>query len=329
MSSFLQDSHKRRINYLRLSVTDRCNLRCTYCMPAEGMKFFSREELLSRAEIMTIARTAVQLGIRKIRVTGGEPLVRPDIVELLTELGGLPELERLVLTTNGLRLGSLVEKLYDAGVSGANISIDSLNPDLYREVTRGGDLKQCLAGIDASVKAGLRTKINIVVMAGVNDHEAADFVRYAMDHPVAVRFIEYMPTRGRDQENKYTLPTAELLERLSKITDLEPINPSGGLTLAGPARNFRIPGGQGTIGVISPVSCHFCEDCNRIRITSTGLARGCLFHETGLDLKPWLRSGDDAGLAEAMRRVVNDKPEGHRLGEDDGPDPIAMSRLGG
>jgi len=329
MKKILQDSHQRRINYLRLSVTDRCNLRCSYCMPAEGLPIFDRKDLLSHSEIMTIARTAVQLGIRKIRVTGGEPLVRADIVELLTELGSLPNLERLVLTTNGLLLGSMADRLRDAGVSGANISIDSLDPDRYREITRGGDLNRCLAGIDAAIEAGLHTKINVVVMAGVNDHEAPAFVDFARNHPVSVRFIEYMPTRGRQHKDTLTLPTADLLERLRQVATLEPVERPGALTMAGPARTFRIPDAKGTVGVISPVTCHFCEDCNRIRITATGLARGCLFHETGLDLKPWLRSDDYQGLAEAMRQVVYDKPTGHRLDEDDGPEQVAMSRVGG
>jgi GTP 3',8-cyclase len=329
MNDILKDGHNRKINYLRLSVTDRCNLRCTYCMPAEGLPVFNREELLTSPEIMTIARAAVQLGIRKIRVTGGEPLVRPDILELLGELGSLPELERLVLTTNGLLLGSMASDLKSAGVSGANISIDSLDPERYREITRGGDLNRCLQGIDASIEAGLRTKINIVVMAGVNDHEAPAFVDFARTRRVAVRFIEFMPTRGRETGPSLTLPTAELLKRLSTLVALEPIERPGGLTMAGPARNFRVPGALGTVGVISPISCHFCEDCNRIRITATGLARGCLFHETGLDLKQWLRPGDEAGLAEAMRRVVADKPEGHELDKGEGPDQIPMSRLGG
>jgi GTP 3',8-cyclase len=325
----LKDSHQRRINYLRLSVTDRCNLKCSYCMPAEGLPIVSRDELLTSEEIMCIARVAVQLGIRKIRVTGGEPMVRPDILELLRELGSLPELELLVLTTNGLRLGKMAADLADAGVSGANISIDSLEPDRYRDITRGGDLKKCLEGIDASINAGLRTKINVVVMAGVNDHEASAFVDFVRTRPVTVRFIEYMPTRGRDKGPSLTVPTSELLDRLNQYAPLEPIERSGGLTMAGPARNFRVPGALGSVGVISPVSCHFCEDCNRIRVTSTGLARGCLFHETGLDLKPWLRAGDEEGLARAMTQVVDDKPEKHQLDEDEGPDPIQMSQIGG
>ena len=325
----LQDSHKRHINYLRLSVTDRCDLRCTYCMPAEGMTFFDRKELLSRDELLTIARLSVAMGIRKIRITGGEPLVRPEIVELLHDLGHLPELERLVITTNGLRMGKLAPRLKEAGVSGANISIDSLNDDLYRKVTRGGDLNRCLDGIEASVAAGLRTKINVVVMNGVNDHEVHDFVEFVRTRPISVRFIEYMPTRGKDSEKSLTLPTSELLQRINNETPLEPVQPHADFHMAGPARIFRAPGAMGSVGVISAVSCHFCDDCNRIRVTSTGLARGCLFHDSGLDLKPWLRSGDEAGLMDALRTVVDDKPAAHQMDTDEGPDNVPMSQLGG
>lgn len=328
-NSFIQDSQNRRINYLRLSVTDRCNLRCSYCMPAKGMTFVDRQELLTRQELITVAQMVLELGIRKIRITGGEPLVRPDILEILAELGSLPKLEYLAITTNGLLLEPIAQKLQDAGVGGANISLDSLDPDRFRDITRGGDLKRCLAGIDAAIAAGMRTKINMVVMAGVNDDEISDFVDFARTRPVAVRFIEYMPTRGNASDQKLTLPTADLLERLSQTVTLEPIERPGGLTMAGPARNFIVPGALGRIGVISPVTCNFCDDCNRVRITATGLARGCLFHENGLDLKPWLRPGDMQGLKEAMSQVVYDKPISHGLDDDDGPSPFAMSRVGG
>ncbi len=298
-------------------------------MPAEGLPIFDRKELLSSDEIMTIARLAVEMGIRKIRVTGGEPLIRKDIVELLHELGHLPGLERLVLTTNGLRLGKLAPRLVEAGVSGVNISIDSLNAGLYKEITRGGDLKRCLEGIEAAIEANLHTKINVVVMNGTNDHEVHDFVDFARTRPISVRFIEYMPTRGKDQAANLTLPTEELLERLNSVTPLAPVQRPGGFNTAGPARVFRAAGAVGSVGVISPVSCHFCDDCNRIRITATGLARGCLFHDTGLDLKPWLRSGDQAGLRQALLNVVEDKPQGHQLDTDEGPDQVPMSQLGG
>jgi cyclic pyranopterin phosphate synthase len=325
----LLDKHKRRISYLRLSVTDRCNLRCRYCMPAEGLPLFDRSEMLTRDELLKIARTAVGIGIRKIRVTGGEPLMRPDIQELLATMGALPQLERLVLTTNGLRLARLAPELARRGVSGVNISIDSLRPERYAEITRGGKLDSCLEGLDAAVAAGLRTKLNVVLMNGVNDDEIFDFVELARSRPLAVRFIEYMPTQDRHAERHLTIPTQDLLARLQAAHPLQDADAGDELALAGPARNFRLEGFVGTVGAISPVSCHFCRDCNRIRVTATGLARGCLFHEDGLDLKPWLRDGDDVGLARALMRVIQDKPEGHDLAGDDGPDQVPMSRLGG
>ncbi len=329
MNSNLHDSFQRTINYLRLSVTDRCNLRCSYCMPKEGAPLCSQAELLTRSQIKIIAEVATTLGIQKIRVTGGEPLVRPDIVDVLGDLGSLPGLKQLVLTTNGLRLASLAEELKALGIVGTNISIDSLNPDLYRSITRGGDLKHCLAGIEAALKAGLKTKLNVVILAGVNDHEIGAFVEMARTRPLAVRFIEYMPTRGNEPATSLTLPSAQILERIQAEVPLEPVEPAEGLTLAGPAREYRLPGGLGSLGFISAITDHFCGDCNRIRITADGLARGCLFHETGLDLKPWLLAEDRAGLTNALCQVVRDKPERHRIGKDDGPEPVAMSRMGG
>ena len=326
----LQDKHQRRINYLRLSVTDRCNLRCRYCMPDDAVCTPRNPDLLTRDQLMQVAGAAVQLGIKKIRITGGEPLVRADIVELMADLTALTDLDRLVMTTNGVLLERLARPLAEAGVSGMNISIDSLDADRYRQVTRGGDLQRCLAGIEAALAAGLRTKLNVVLMAGVNDDELAGFLELARTRPVAVRFIEFMPTRGGGRDD-LTVPSAEVLRRLADLADLRPLGRDDVLNLAGPARNFSVVGGQGSVGVISPVTCHFCQDCNRIRVTAEGLARGCLFHETGLDLKPYLRAGDAAGLLEALRRVVNDKPEGHTLAEadGDGPDQVDMWSIGG
>lgn len=329
MGPVLLDRRLRRINYLRLSVTDRCNLRCLYCMPAEGLPLFEKAELLSSRELLTIARTAVGLGIRKIRVTGGEPLLRQDILFLLESMGRLPHLERLVLTTNGLRLADVADDLVRCRVSGVNISIDSLQEDKFQAITRGGRLASCLSGIDAALTAGLNTKLNVVVMRGVNDDEILDFVALSRERQLAVRFIEYMPTRARGDGADLTLPTHQLLDRIRRHYPLTAADAEDELRLAGPARNFHIPEHAGRIGVISPVSCRFCQDCNRIRVTPTGLARGCLFHEDGLDLRPYLRRGDDLGLARALLAVVQDKPEGHELGGDQHLGQVPMSRLGG
>lgn len=326
----LVDGYLRKVSYLRLSVTDRCNLRCSYCVPAAGLPLAPRADLLAFDELVTVARSAVELGIRKIRITGGEPLLRPDIVELMEILGALPGLERLMVTTNGVRLAPLAGPLRAAGVHGVNISIDSLDADRYESITRGGRLADCLAGIDSALGAGLATKLNMVVMRDVNDDEVSAFVDLARRRDLTVRFIEYMPTKGREADRDLTVPTEDLLARIGRSHDLSPMPPQKNLAHAGPARMFALAGGSGRVGFISPVTCKFCLDCNRIRVTATGLARGCLFHDNGVDLKPWLRRSDLVGLQQALRRTVADKPRNHCI--DQRPDDdhrIAMSQLGG
>ena len=327
----LRDGHRRRISYLRLSITDRCNLRCQYCMPADGEPFLPHGDLLTDAEILTVGRVAVGLGIRKIRVTGGEPLMHPRAVELLGDLRALPGLERLVLTTNGMHLVDLARPLRDAGVEGVNISIDSLRADRYAEITRGGAIVQCHAGIDAALAAGFHVKLNMVVMRGVNDDEIADYVELARARPLAVRFIEYMPMR-KNEASDLTIPSEDLLDRLRAENDIEPIPREPGQLQAGPARNFHLPGAAGTVGVISPMTHLFCASCNRIRVGADGLARGCLFLAEPVDLRPLLREGRDADLAAALLEIIQRKPERHFHGPGGGPDdddPRAMSRLGG
>jgi cyclic pyranopterin phosphate synthase len=325
----LVDGYLRRVSYLRLSVTDRCNLRCAYCMPAGSGTCTPRHEHLTFAELVTLARTAVGLGIRKIRVTGGEPLLRRDIVPLLRNLGGLPGLERLMLTTNGARLAPLAHDLRAAGVHGVNVSLDSLDAGSYERITRGGRLADCLAGIDAALAAGLGTKLNVVVMRGLNDAEVPAFVELARRRDLTVRFIEYMPTRGRDADPALTVPTDDLLTAIGDIYDLQPLKPQKNLAHAGPARIYELPGGRGRIGFISAVTCKFCLDCNRIRVTAAGLARGCLFHEHGIDLKPLLARGDLAGLERALLQTVADKPQEHCLDRRDDGQEFAMFQLGG
>jgi cyclic pyranopterin phosphate synthase len=327
----LRDGFNRQVSYLRLSVTDRCNLRCTYCMPAEGIAFAPSGDLLTRGQFVRLAQVAVDLGVRKIRVTGGEPLLRPDIVELLGEIGDIGGLEHLALTTNGVRLAGLAGPLRKAGVHGVNISLDSLRPGRFADITRGGSLTRCLQGLDAALAVGLEVKLNVVVMRGINSDEILEFAELARDLPLEVRYIEHMPTREGADEARLTVPAAEILDTIAACHGLETMESP---LHSGPARRFKVPGWVGTIGVISAVSCHFCEDCNRIRVTASGQARSCLFHEAGLDLKPWLTTGDDAGLAAAFRQAVAIKPESHDLGPDgrrgdEGTGPIIMSRLGG
>lgn len=327
----LRDGRQRRINYLRLSITDRCDLRCLYCMPAEGEAFMPRDQIMSDQEIMTLGRVAVGLGIRKIRITGGEPLLRPGVVDLLGGLRALPGLERLVLTTNGLKLAGLAHDLRAAGIEGVNISIDSLSPERYAEITRGGRLSRCLEGIEAALDAGFYTKLNMVVMRGINDDEIVDLASLAQHRPLSVRFIEYMPTRGRGDEG-LTVPSDEVFARLGEAFTLEDRPHEKGSVMAGPARNYRIVGGEGSVGVISPVSKLFCSSCNRIRVGADGTARGCLFLNEPVDLRKHIQAGDEAALAAALLDIVQRKPERHDLhpdGHRDGDDPVAMSRMGG
>jgi len=324
----LVDPHGRRINYLRLSVTDRCNLRCSYCMPPEGVPKLSHAALLSYEDLLRTARAAIAIGVEKIRVTGGEPLVRQGITGFLKDLARLPGLERLVLTTNGILLPEMAGQLRSAGVESLNISLDSLIPETFHSITRGGDLNRVLAGIKAAESAGFPfVKINVVVMRGVNDAEVAEFAAMTLDRPYRVRFIEYMPTLKEGNWQALTVPAAEILSRLASRYTIEPVATD---SLAGPAAYYRIAGAAGKIGIIAPVSCHFCRDCNRIRVASTGIAKSCLFSEGVLDLKPILAGGDEAALREALRLVVNTKPARHRLSAAvPAHAPVAMSQVGG
>jgi cyclic pyranopterin phosphate synthase len=321
------DAHGRKINYLRLSVTDRCNLRCRYCMPADGVPLLPHGEILSYEELSLVARAAVSLGIEKIRVTGGEPLVRKGILGFLSRLAGIPGLRQLVLTTNGLLLEEMAEPLKSAGVQRLNISIDSLVPENFLRITRGGDVSRVLSGIAAAEAARFPIKLNMVVMRGVNDHEVVDFAALTLDKPYAVRFIEFMPSGADTDWPSRVVSGREILDRISKRFGFAEI---GRGELAGPAKDYRIRGAAGTIGVITPVTGHFCDGCNRIRVTASGKARGCLFSEAETDLKPILRGNDPSELEKVLLRIVGTKPGKHRLCEEPtGPPTLDMSRVGG
>jgi cyclic pyranopterin phosphate synthase len=323
----LIDLYGRKINYLRLSVTDRCNMRCVYCMPAAGIPLLTHGEILSYEDLLLIAQAAVASGIEKIRVTGGEPLVRREIVPFLSRLAAIPGLRQLVLTTNGLMLNEMAESLRSAGVQRLNISLDSLQPETFANITRGADLNRVMAGITAAERAGFPIKINMVVMRGINYQEVLDFAAMTLERPLTVRFIEYMPVIRSDDWQTRIVPGDTILEQISSRFSFTPLTRE---TAAGPARIYRIAGAAGTIGVITPVSGHFCGECNRIRVTSAGRARSCLFSEAGCDLKPLLASRDEAGLAAALRAVVTRKPGRHSLAAADEPQtPIDMSAIGG
>lgn len=323
----LVDNFGRKINYLRLSVTDRCNMRCRYCMPEEGVEKFTHQDILSYEELHRIALAAVALGIEKIRVTGGEPLVRRGIVPFLAGLASIPGLKQLVLTSNGMLLEEMAGDLRAAGVQRLNISLDSLDPARFSTITRVGDLSRVLAGIAAADRAGFPVKINMVVMRGVNDAEIESIASLAIDRPYAVRFIEYMPSSREERWQSLAFSGREIMERLSARFPLQPIAHA---ELAGPAKEYRIAGAAGTLGIITPVTGHFCGDCNRIRVTSTGKAKSCLFSDHEYDLKPFLGEGDAPLLEDALRAIVAGKPGKHQMcSESANHTPFAMSSIGG
>lgn len=324
----LIDSFGRNINYLRLSVTDRCNLRCVYCMPAEGVRKLAHDEILNYEELLLLAETAVAIGIEKIRITGGEPLVRKGIVEFLGTLSQISGLRQLVLTTNGMLLPEMAEGLRKAGVQRLNISLDSLRPETFARITRGGDLERVLCGIAIAEKEGFPIKLNMVVMRGTNDDEVLDFAGLTMVKPYTVRFIEYMPTRKEPNWQSLAVPGDEILRRIAGAYRILPLDRDD--SLSGPAKNYRIDGAAGAIGIITPVSSHFCSECNRIRVTSAGKAKGCLFDNTEYDLKTILSNGNRAALEKALRAIVDRKPgKGFIAEKGSNRKPFDMSKVGG
>jgi len=307
----LADHHNRLINYLRISITDRCNFRCQYCMPAEGIPLLNHADILTYEEIVRCARIAISLGIRKIRVTGGEPLVRRGVVSLLAELSRLPDLADLSLTTNGALLGRHATALRAAGLHRVNVSLDTLRPERFAAITRQPALTNVLEGIRAAEAAGLHpVKINVVTMRSVNRDEIADFAAMTLERPYEVRFIELMPVGGHAYWDPAQLVTGEeVLQVLGERYELAPLDDPAG----GPVSNrlFSIRGAAGRIGLISPMSDHFCQRCNRLRLTPDGKLRTCLFHEAEVDLRQLLRSGvGDAALAGVFRTAVAQKPAG-------------------
>ncbi len=323
----LNDSYGRKINYLRLAVTDRCNLRCQYCMPAEGVPKLSHSDILSYEELFLVAQAAVSMGIEKIRVTGGEPLVRKGVVEFLARLSTLTGLKHLVLTTNGLLLEEMAEDLSRAGVQRLNVSLDSLQPATFKQITRNGELAQVLAGIAAAERAGMPVKVNMVVMRGINDAEILDFVRLTLDKPYSVRFIEYMPTIKEENWQSLVITGEEILGRIEKEFEFKGLDQ---VELAGPAKNYKIEGAQGSFGLITPLSGHFCGACNRIRMTSSGKVKSCLFSDQEYDLKPFLRSKDVIAVKVALRRIIVTKPEKHQISCSEAEhQAFAMSSIGG
>ncbi len=308
----IKDNFQRTIDYLRISVTDRCNLRCIYCMPPEGVRLIEHKEILSYEEIIRILRIASGIGVKKVRITGGEPLARKNITYLVASIKNIKCIEDLSLTTNGVLLERYAEELANAGLDRVNISLDSFRPYKYREITRGGDIDVVLKGIASAEMAGLRPiKINVVPIRGFNDDEIEEFAKITLNAPYQVRFIEFMPfgVKGVEWPEKY-ISTDEIKSIVEGIGPLTPVK----IRKSGPARYFRFNNAPGIIGFISPISHHFCEECNRLRLTADGKLRPCLFSETEIDLKPSLRGGaSDDEIERLIKLSIEVKPEGHNI----------------
>ena len=326
------DSYSRPINYLRVSVTDRCNLRCVYCMPAQGVPWRPPEQILRFEEIATVVRAAAELGIRKVRLTGGEPLVRLGIVELVRMLAPIPGIDDLSMTTNGALLDQFAHDLAAAGLKRVNISLDSLRAERFAAITRLGKLQQVLQGIEAAHRAGLEpVKINMVVIRDLNDDEVVDFARKTVSDGWNVRFIEWMPVGTRECLGRGWMdglvPAGEIKPRIEQaLGTLQPVDGEG----SGPARYYRLPGANGTVGFITPVSEHFCFHCNRLRLTADGQLRPCLLSDDEIGLRAALRGGAGVEAIKALiLQAIQRKPQRHHLDQAGRPEKRLMSEIGG
>lgn len=324
------DPYGRKLTYLRISVTDRCNLRCLYCIPAQGIDKLRHEEILSYEEIIRVAGVAVNMGVNKLRITGGEPLVRKGIDSLLPRLANLPGLKDLSLTTNGIYLKKHLQQIKSAGITRINISLDTLNPQTYERITGFDGFDKVWEAVGLASDMGFSPiKLNMVVLKGINEDEVSDFANLSKKHPFHIRFIEYMPGGFVDQGTAlHHIPNAVLKERLSTYESLIPISR---IDTDGPTTRFRFEGAPGEIGFISPLTHHFCDTCNRLRLTAEGHIRPCLFSDREVDIKTPLREGiDDEGLKRIFMKAAMEKPHGHRLSSAH-PVTLAgkMSAIGG
>ena len=325
----LKDNYNRQIDYLRISITDKCNLKCVYCMPSTGMKYFRESEVLTDEEIIRFVRIARKHGLRKVRITGGEPLVRKNIINLITSLKetGIHDLS---LTTNGIMLSKMAEDLKKAGLNRVNISLDTMYAEKYKGITRGGDIDLVWDSIREAERVGLSpVKINIVPVRGLNDDEILSFASLTFENNYHIRFIEFMPAvcNGGWKKEK-CVASSEILEKISVLGKIEQLKFRG----KGPSRNYRIKGAAGIIGLISPLSDHFCGFCNRLRLTANGKIRPCLFSKEVIDIKTPMRNGaTDKEIEELFCLSVRSKPQGHSLNKNiSASNHIkSMSKIGG
>ena len=323
------DAYHRNIHYLRLSVTDLCNLRCRYCMP-DGVEKLEREAVLSHEEFLRLAALFAQCGIDTVRVTGGEPLVRKNVAQLVAGLKEIPGIRRVTMTTNAVLLADQLPALLDAGLDSVNISLDTLRPEVFRQITARDDFAAVEAGLRAALESGLPVKLNCVPQAGVNEAELEDLAALAKNHPLQVRFIEMMPIGYGAAMPCISGP--ELRQRFARRwADLVPLPAEQGCALGdGPAVYYTVPGWQGSIGFIAAVHGKFCASCNRVRLTSQGFLRPCLASETGCDLRALLLSGaTDQVLLTAIRETIWSKPREHHFEDRSMPATRGMYRIGG
>ncbi len=324
----MTDGQKRSIDYLRVSVTDRCNLRCVYCMPAEGVEPVSHGEILTFEEILRVCRCAAALGVRKIKLTGGEPLVRRGIVELVRGIKALDGIEQVTMTSNGILLGDMAQALAEAGLDAVNISLDTLDPIDFKKITRREGVEKVVEAIGRSVSAGLRVKINCVPAREFGESQIPMIALLAKERPVDVRFIELMPI---GLGSAFTgIPAQEIRSVLER--NFGPLVPYGGIRGNGPASYFSLEDFQGEIGFISAVSDRFCACCNRVRLTATGFLKLCLHYDRGIDLRGLLRGGiSDEALTRAMEQGIRNKPLSHHFGEGavEYEDTHKMVQIGG
>ena len=322
-----RDQFGRRIEYLRISVTDKCNFRCLYCMPLEGLPWLPRSEILDYEEITAIVSELAPLGLKRVRLTGGEPTLRPHLEILIRLLRKIPAVDDIALSTNGVRFGEFVTAFRDAGLDRVNISADSLRPDRIRAISRRNLDFAPLTAIELALSAGLSpVKLNVVVMRGINDDEIPDFARLTLEQPVHVRFIELMPVGGmRELTWEHVVPSDEVLDRISSLGNLAHV--AGPPRGNGPAEYYRLEGGAGSIGVITPMSHTYCGSCNRVRLTADGRLRTCLFGDHSVNLRDPLRAGER--LAPLFQRALEEKPLEHHLLQMNVGGLRALSQVGG
>ncbi|QLL70027.1 GTP 3',8-cyclase MoaA [Lactobacillus sp. 3B(2020)] len=329
----IYDQYNRKHDYLRLSITDRCNLRCVYCMPKEGLPFFPDNRVLSQDEIVQLVKNFTEMGINKVRITGGEPLLRTDVVEIIQRIREIPEVKDISITTNGLFLAKKAAALKQAGLDRLNISLDTFKPDVYKEITRGGNIQQVLDGIATAAELGFKKiKLNVVLIKGQNDDEILDFIRYTKDHDVNVRFIEFMPIGNAEADWKQEFVPLDNVFDLCHQAGLayQPIELAGN----GPSDNYKIEGFKGSFGLIHPISARFCENCNRLRITADGYIKACLYWNEEINVRKVI--SDPVKFRQTIQRALDNKPLNHEMALaqperiiDKAPTWRHMSQIGG